>query len=105
MFGSRDRVLAYEETTGNGYAVKARSAEGADTVAEATDAPPEAFVQKISDEGGDVYMSPMIEMLRRVLRRRRGGDEADDADATSGAVGGATLQPPTENDEVLGRGR
>lgn len=37
---------------------------------EAQSAPPEGFVAKIPHEGGDVYMSPMLETLRSVLRQR-----------------------------------
>lgn len=31
--------------------------------------PPEGFTEKISDEGGDVYVAPMLEALRAALRR------------------------------------
>lgn len=30
--------------------------------------PPEGFVQKFPHEGGDVYVSPIVETLRHVLR-------------------------------------
>lgn len=35
------------------------------------DAPPEAFVAKVSDEGGDVFLSPVLESLREALRKHR----------------------------------
>lgn len=38
---------------------------------EAHDAPPEAFVEKLSDEGGDVYVAPVLESLREAVRRHR----------------------------------
>lgn len=100
MFGSRERLLSYEETTQNGLEVKARVEGGGDLVAQAQDAPPEMFVHKVSDEGGDVYLSPMVEMLRRVFRRRR--DEADDAaeQAEGGATANRTLSSMPENAEA-----
>ena len=46
----------------------------------ASDAPPERFTQKISDEGGDVYVAPMLEALRaalaRAVKRGQASDEA-----------------------------
>ena len=36
-----------------------------------TDAPPERFVEKLSDEGGDVYIAPMLDALRAALARTR----------------------------------
>lgn len=35
----------------------------------ALDAPPERFTEKISDEGGDVYIAPLVEALRAAVRR------------------------------------
>ena len=49
----------------------------ADEVAQ--DAPPERFTQKISDEGGDVYVAPMLEALRAALARAKRGQASDDA--------------------------
>lgn len=83
MFGTRERLISYEETRENGYAVKARSRDDGDTLAETSDAPPEAFVEKIPHDGGDVYLAPVVEMLRSVFRRR-----------------GATLSSMDEKDEV-----
>ena len=40
----------------------------------APDAPPERFVQKVDDEAGPVFLSPIVEALRDALRARRGGD-------------------------------
>lgn len=48
----------------------------------ANDAPPERFTQKISDEGGDVYVAPMLEALRAAYARGRRptpGDASSDA--------------------------
>lgn len=80
MLGSRERLISYEETTANAYSMKARNDDGQDSVSEAADAPPEAFVQRISDEGGDVYVAPVLEALRLWIRRRIAGSEqaADD---------------------------
>lgn len=96
MFGSRERLLSYEETTQNGFEVKARTEGGGDLVAQAHDAPPEMFVHKVSDEGGDVYVSPMVEMLRRVFRRRRDGDD----DQATGASADGTLPRMPDNNET-----
>lgn len=38
-------------------------------LAEAQGEPPERFVEKISHEGGDVYVAPVLETLRAALRR------------------------------------
>lgn len=51
------------------------------------DAPPERFTQKISDEGGDVYVAPMLEALRAALAK---------AKASSSAPQGGTPAPGTE---------
>ena len=44
----------------------------------AHDAPPERFTQKISDEGGDVYVAPLLEALRAALAKakRQPGEDA-----------------------------
>lgn len=48
------------------------------------DAPPEQFTQKISDEGGDVYVAPMLEALRvalaKAVRRAPAGEDASKAE-------------------------
>lgn len=41
------------------------------TTEDARDAPPEHFVEKVADEGGDVYVVPMLEALFATLRARR----------------------------------
>lgn len=69
MLGSRERILSVEENE-RGYSLKARDPHGADTTRDGRDAPPEGFVEKISDEGGDVYMSPIVEALRNLFRRK-----------------------------------
>lgn len=84
MFGSRERLLSYEEA-GTGYSLKSRADEG-DQTAEARDAPPEMFVEKVPDEGGDVYVAPLVEALRRVFRRRREEGEEASGDATVPAL-------------------
>lgn len=38
-------------------------------LAEAKGEPPERFVEKISDEGGDVYVAPVLETLRAAVKR------------------------------------
>lgn len=78
MIGARDRVLTVEESAEQGYAVTAAGEGGYAAHAEGRDAPPEAFVERISDEGGDVYVVPMLEALRQWVKRRRGdGGQAD----------------------------
>lgn len=73
MIGQRQRVLSVDET----YGVKAQTAGGIADHAAPTDAPPERFVAKVSDEGGDVYLSPMVESLRAWLRKTRAGAVAE----------------------------
>lgn len=70
--GAKDRVPSVEEI-------------------EAQGAPPEGFVEKIPHEGGDVFMSPVLETLRNVLRARV--KRAEDAPPTATA----TLSPVSEN--------
>lgn len=65
------------------------------------DAPPERFTQKISDEGGDVYVAPMLEALRAALAKavkRQGAGEPSrpGKDASSHAPEGATSDPSAE---------
>ena len=45
-------------------------------------APPAGFVEKFEHEGGDVYVSPMIETLRNVLRGRPKREEPSGASST-----------------------
>lgn len=59
------------------------------------DAPPEGFTQKISDEGGDVYVAPMLEALRAALARARGARE-ERGQPSSSAPQGATPDEGTE---------
>ncbi|HVM44608.1 MAG TPA: hypothetical protein VM582_01635 [Candidatus Thermoplasmatota archaeon] len=59
----------------------------------ADDAPPERFTQKISDEGGDVYLAPVLDALRAALAR---GKRAASEDASPPAPEGATLDERTE---------
>lgn len=48
------------------------STENYDEIAAgAGDAPPEGFVHKVADEGGDVFFAPMVDLLRESLRRAR----------------------------------
>ena len=56
----------------------------------ARDAPPERFVEKLSDEGGDVYIAPVLEALRAALRARLGR-----ADPSTDAPEGGTAAPGT----------
>lgn len=39
------------------------------TESEARGTPPERFVEKISEDGGDVYLAPVLDTLRAALRR------------------------------------
>lgn len=59
------------------------------------DAPPERFVEKVSDEGGDVYIAPMLEALRAALARARRAPSSA-SDASSVAPEGASQTPRTE---------
>lgn len=74
MLRTRERVLAVEETEGQGYAVKAGGPGAFEELAGRPDAPPEGFVEKVPHEGGDVYIAPMLEAMRSWMRRRK--DEA-----------------------------
>lgn len=71
MLGTRERVVSVSETSDHTYAVTALGPGRPERHSESRDAPPEAFVQKLSEEGGDVYVAPMLEALRELLRRRR----------------------------------
>lgn len=76
MLRSRDRVLSYEDTP-EGHRVNGDAGQ-------TPDAPPVAFVAKHSEEGGDVYVAPVLDALRAALRRRR-GPRAEDAPTPSAA--------------------
>lgn len=69
MLRSRDRVLSYEDTP-EGHRVNGDAGQ-------TPDAPPVAFVAKHSDEGGDVYVAPVLDALRSALRRRRAAPATD----------------------------
>lgn len=102
MLGNRERLLAVEETEDQGYATRAHAPGGLEARRESRDAPPEAFVQRVSDEGGDVYVIPFVEALREwVKRRRAAAHDAADATAASptegGADGSAMLPRSSEN--------
>lgn len=81
MLGNRERLLAVEETEDQGYATRARAPSGLEARREARDAPPEAFVQRVSDEGGDVYVIPFVEALREWVRKRRAAAPPPEAEA------------------------
>ncbi len=96
MLGARERLLAVEPTEDlQGYATRAQAPGGVVDRKEARDAPPEAFVEKVPDDAGDVYMVPMLEALRDWVRRRRGLGGAD-ADPTP-SQGATTLPRMSEN--------
>lgn len=67
MLGKGNRVLNVEETS-EGYRVRALDASAAN---EGKDGPPEGFVEKIPHEGGDVFLAPIVEALRNVLRNAK----------------------------------
>lgn len=95
MLGARERLLAVESTEDQqGYATRAHAPGGVAERKEARDAPPENFVEKVPDEGGDVYMVPMLEALREWVRRRRG---LAGADADPPLQGKTTLSDVSEN--------
>lgn len=89
MLGSRDRVLSVEETEGNGYAVKGRTPAVMEVVPQQGDQPPEAFVERLPHEGGDVYFVPVLEALREWLRKGRK----------------ETLPSPSENPQTVSSGQ
>lgn len=59
------------------------------------DSPPERFVEKVTDEGGDVYIAPVLEALRAALARARRAPRSA-SDASSVAPQGASQDPSTE---------
>lgn len=69
MFNGGKRV---EEIDTAEDVVHTRAPGGVTDAATIRDAPPEAFVEKVEAEGGDVYVVPFLETLRNALRRRRG---------------------------------
>lgn len=73
MFGSSARVVSVEEEEGKkgAYSVQAWSRAGSPSGGSASDAPPDAFVQRIEHPGGDVVVSPILEALRAWLRKGR----------------------------------
>lgn len=97
--GKSDRILSYEQTAQDTIAVQSRHESERDSVTEARDAPPEAFVERLAYPGGDVYMVPLIEAMRQWFKRRR-GDATDDAEATTG-----TQTVPRLPEKHEGRGR
>lgn len=88
MFGSSARVVSVEEEEGGkgNYTVQAWTGEGAPSGGSGTDAPPEAFVQRIEHPGGDVVVSPILEALRVWLRKGRDGQADAPAEADAGMV-------------------
>lgn len=95
MLGARERLLVVEETEDQGYATRAQAPGRPDARKEAHDAPPEGFVHRVRDEGGDVYVSPMLEALRDWVRRRRGLQAADADEAQPPPSGEAAARPGT----------
>ena len=87
MLGARERLLAVEETEDQGYATRAQAPGRPDARTETRDAPPAGFVERVQDEGGDVYVAPMVEALRDWLRRRKTeaarGQAGEAAEATA----------------------
>lgn len=80
MLGSRSRVLSVEED----HTIRAREERGyAEHRTSAPDAPPEAFVEKVADEGGDVYVMPFMDALRAALRGKRADPSKAEPEATS----------------------
>lgn len=76
MIGSRSRVLQVQEDN----AVRSGNDGDYREHAASADAPPERFVDKLSDEGGDVYVAPVLEALRAAVRARLGrADPSTDA--------------------------
>ena len=55
---------------------------------QAQSSPPEGFVEKFPHEGGDVYVSPMLETLRQLFRKGAKREEPSEP---------ATLSPLSEN--------
>lgn len=82
MFGSSARVVSVEEEEGKkgGYSVQAWSRTGAASGGSASDAPPDAFIQRIEHPGGDVVVAPILEALRAWLRKGR-DEQRQEADA------------------------
>lgn len=74
MLRHKDHVEAVEGSPEAGWAVRTR--EGAH-LPETRDAPPERFVERVSDEGGEVYMSPVVEAFRTLFRRKPSSDATE----------------------------
>lgn len=96
MLGAKEKLLAVEETEEQGYATRAQEPGRPAERKESRDAPPEAFVERVQDEGGDVYIAPMLEALRDWVRRRKGLPAADTEPARAGTPEG-TLPRSSEN--------
>lgn len=71
MLRPKDHVEAVEGSPEAGWAVRSREGQ---QLPETRDAPPEGFVQRVSDEGGDVYLSPVVEAFRQMFRRKPSTD-------------------------------
>lgn len=74
MFGPRERVTEIAEADG-GLQVKARADAGVETASVAADAPPEAFVEKMEYEGGNVYVIPFMEAFRAWVKRSKSKED------------------------------
>lgn len=74
MLRQRDHVEVVEGSPEAGWAVRSREGE---RLQETRDAPPEQFVQRVSDEGGEVYISPVLETLRQIFRRKPSMDASE----------------------------
>lgn len=77
MIGNFARLFRAEPPT------PARARTMDEELAEAKGEPPERFVDKISDEGGDVYVAPMLETLRAALRRHLHPSKPDPEEGTT----------------------
>lgn len=72
MVGRRDRVVQIEDHETEGFALRTKRGAAYEAHDTATDAPPEAFVHSVADEGGVVIFAPVLDALRSTLRRARG---------------------------------
>lgn len=71
MFGPQDRVAEVTPLEApSGYEVKA-TGPAVETKTTGTDEPPSAFVEKVTYEGGDVYVIPFMEAFRAWVRKTR----------------------------------
>lgn len=67
MLRPKDHVEAVDGSPEAGWAIRSREGQH---LPEVRDAPPEAFVERVSDEGGEVYLAPVVEALRQLFRRK-----------------------------------